>query len=271
LNLEGAFVMTIYENRIYKKCRSVYYVLLNLLYSKNGVPISINNYSFRFVPKYYRYYTRDYEHENFKFMARHVKTGMTCIDIGAHFGLFSIFLAKYFQCKVYSFEPTPYTQKILARNVALNHVENNIEIIPKAVTLKDDVRTFYIQERQEDVANSLIDYHHSNEHKMPYQVQVTSIDSFSREKKIDFIKIDAEGEELQVLIGGKNTIEKHRPLILLSLHRAAMDARGDTLKMVWDLLIKYDYTVYYENQKYNEEAFCNQPNMFDVALVPNKL
>lgn len=261
--------MSIYENRIYKKCRSVYYVLLNLLYSKKGVPISINNYSFRFVPKHYKYYTRDYEHENFRFMARHVKPGMTCIDIGAHFGLFSIFLARYFQCKVYSFEPTPYTQKILARNITLNHVENNVEIIPKAVSSKDGICTFYIQDFDGAVSNSLIDYHHSDEHKTPYKVKVTSIDSFSEGNKIDFIKIDAEGVELQVLIGGKNIIEKYRPIMLLSLHRAAMNGRGDTLKMIWDLLIKYDYTVYYENQQYGEEAFCNQPNMFDVALVPN--
>lgn len=263
--------MTIYENPLYKKCRTVYYILLNLLYSKNGMPISINNYSFRFVPKYYKYFPKNYERAAFKFAAQHLKPGMTCIDIGAHFGLFSILFAKYFQCKVYSFEPTPYTQKILARNITLNHVEPNIEIIPKAVSLKDDVCTFYIQDRQEDVANSLIDYHHSNEHKTPYRVQVTSIDSFAKDKQIDFIKIDAEGEELQVLIGGKNTIEKHRPKMLLSLHPAAMKARGDSLKMIWNLLKKYGYSIYDESRKYTEDTFCNNANMFDVSLITNKL
>jgi FkbM family methyltransferase len=236
---------------------------------KRGMPITINNHGFRFLPKYYRYYPKDYECENFKFMKNHVKKGMTCIDIGAHFGLFSIFLAKYYQCEVYSFEPTPYTLQILTRHIAFNKVESYITIVPKAVSEKDGVLNFYIQDTKGAVSNSLIDYHHSEEHKTACQMNVTSIDSFSGGKRIDLIKIDAEGEEYQVLIGGNNTIEKSRPIILLSLHRAAMMGRGTTLAMIWEIIKKYRYTVFYNNEKYDKEAFCNQANMFDVTLLPD--
>lgn len=262
--------MTMYDWPPYKTCRSFYYVILDLLYSKRGVPITINNYSFRFVPKHYRFYTADYEQYNVKLVVQHVKTGSTCIDIGAHFGFYSMLFAKYFQCKVYSFEPTPYTQKILARNIALNHLEDNIEIIPKAVSSKEAKAIFYIQEREWDVANSLVDYHHSNENKKPYEIQVTSIDNFSADKKIDLIKIDAEGEELQVLIGASKTIKKDKPIMLLALHPPAITARGDGLKMIWDLLASFDYSVISESLKISENVFCSTSNLFDVLLVPNK-
>ena len=58
--------------------------------------------------------------------------------------------------------------------------------------------------------------------------------------------------------------------MLLSLHPAAMKGRGDSLKMIWDLLIRYDYSVYNESRKYTEDTFCNNPNMFDVSLIPKK-
>ena len=195
---------------------------------------------------------------------------MTCIDIGAHFGLFSILFAKHFQCKVYSFEPTPFTQKIFSKNIILNHTETQIELIPKAVSSKDDICTFYIQDFDGAVSNSLIDYHHSDEHKTPYKVQVTSIDRFSAGKQIDFIKIDAEGEELQVLMGGKDIINKYKPKMLLSLHPDAIKGKGESLKMIWDLLINYEYSMSDGvNRKYSEELFCNNLKMFDVFLIPN--
>jgi FkbM family methyltransferase len=263
--------MTIYDWPPYKTCRSIYYVIVNLLYSRKGVPITINNYSFRFVPKHYRFYTSDYEQYNVKLVVQHVKKGSTCIDIGAHFGFYSMLLAKYFQCKVYSFEPTPYTQKVLARNIVLNHLEANVEIVPKAVSFKDDVCTFYIQEFNGAVSNSLIDYHHSDEHKTPYKVQVTSVDNFSVDKKIDFIKIDAEGEELQVLKGASKTIKKDKPKMLLALHPPAMKARGDSLKMIWDMLKMFEYFAYSESGEISQDAFCSNPNLFDVLLIPEKL
>ena len=49
-----------------------------------------------------------------------------------------------------------------------------------------------------------------------YEVKVTSVDVFVKEKgiKVDCIKIDAEGAELGVLKGASETISKGRPIIL---------------------------------------------------------
>ena len=52
--------------------------------------------------------------------------------------------------------------------------------------------------------------------------QLTTLDSFVKENgidKIDFIKIDVEGNEKFVLEGGKETLEKYRPLVYTELLR----------------------------------------------------
>jgi FkbM family methyltransferase len=240
-----------------------------MVYSPKGMPISINNYSFRFIPTYYRYFPKDYEQSNFRFFAQHLKEGMTCIDIGAHFGLMSILFAKYFGCTVYSFEPTPFTINILKKHIEFNNVQDKIEIIPKAVSSKEGVCTFYINDIQGANSNSLIDYNQGTQHRTPYKVQLTSIDNFLAGKKIDFIKIDAEGEELEVLKGGIQTIKKYRPKMLLALHPPAIAVRGQTLKQIWDLLLDYNYSVASESHNLNEKTFCSNNDLFDVYLIPN--
>jgi FkbM family methyltransferase len=261
--------MSMYNNPVYILFRAIYYQLLDLAFLKKGVPVLINNYSFRFIPKYYKYFPHDYEQANFRFFAQHLKKGMTCIDIGAHFGIMSILFAKYFGCTVYSFEPTPFTISILKKHIELNNVQDKVEIIPKAISSKDDVCTFYINDIEGANSNSLIDYNQGNQHRTPYKVQITSIDNFSANKKIDFIKIDAEGEEFEVLKGGIKTIKKYRPIMLLALHPPAIATRGQSLKQIWDLLHSYDYSVINENQKFNESTFCNNNDLFDVFLIPN--
>jgi FkbM family methyltransferase len=45
------------------------------------------------------------------------------------------------------------------------------------------------------------------------KIEVNKLDNFYFQKKIDFIKIDTEGHDLQVLKGGKKTIKKYKPIL----------------------------------------------------------
>jgi len=54
--------------------------------------------------------------------------------------------------------------------------------------------------------------------------------------QVDFIKIDVEGGELQVLQGGLETISRSRPLIVLEHGVGAADYYGTRPEMVYDLL-----------------------------------
>ena len=60
-------------------------------------------------------------------------------------------------------------------------------------------------------------------------IGVVSIDAFEFER-LDFVKIDVEGMELDVLEGGKQTIERHRPQMLIETIKTDRDALLERLR-----------------------------------------
>jgi hypothetical protein len=51
------------------------------------------------------------------------------------------------------------------------------------------------------------------------KIEVNKLDNFYFQKKIDFIKIDTEGHDLQVLKGGKKTIKKYKLILLIEYNK----------------------------------------------------
>ena len=74
------------------------------------------------------------------------------------------------------------------------------------------------------------------------QVQTISLDQFCQENHIvpDFLKIDVEGAEYDVLLGGSATIGKRKPMMLIELHHFDGDLAAN---LVPDLLSKWNYRV----------------------------
>jgi tRNA A58 N-methylase Trm61 len=69
------------------------------------------------------------------------REGDTVVDVGAHIGVFSIYLAKKFPfIKVYAVEPDPVNHNHLERNIELNRV-TNITVINKTVSEDGDNRS----------------------------------------------------------------------------------------------------------------------------------
>ena len=57
-------------------------------------------------------------------------------DIGANVGLYSVYAAKKHNCKIWAFEPSVFNLELLARNIYLNELTNNICIVPIALSDK---------------------------------------------------------------------------------------------------------------------------------------
>ncbi|MCB0284692.1 MAG: FkbM family methyltransferase [Calditrichaeota bacterium] len=250
--------------------RSVYYGLLDLITLKKGIKVRINNFEIRLPARYHKYFPKDYEKENFEFFQEHAKPGMTIIDIGAHFGVFSVYFQKITNGKVYAFEPTKSTFKVLNNTIRINKCSNKVFPYQEAIDNHSGTATFFISESIGGRGNTLVADSELGGTNKSYEVPVTSIDLFTAQKgiKVDFLKIDAEGAELGVLKGAEQTIKNDRPFILLSIHPEPIQSRGDTLKEIWDILMKYRYNILLEDRTLTENEFCSTQSLFDLQLLP---
>ena len=73
------------------------------------------------------------------------------------------------------------------------------------------------------------------------EIDVVTIDELTRGERVSLIKLDTEGEEENALEGGRNTIMRHKPKILLSAYHR-QDDYWKLLEKVWS--IRDDYALY---------------------------
>jgi len=222
--------------------------------------------------RYSRYFPQNYEHDNFEFLKQYCSEENVVIDIGAHIGLFAVRAAQLTgnNGKVYAFEPTPSTQRLLQKTIAINKMQDCIVPLNEAVADQDGETFFYISDNEGDNSNSLVGFK-VDRHLHKVHVKLTSIDNFVIDNKIaqiDFIKIDAEGFEYNVLLGCKNVLTALRPYGILSLHPLGIISNGNTLEGIYDFLETCNYDIIYKYSKMSKEKFCSQNDLFDVHILP---
>ena len=258
---------------MYNLLKKIYYKLLEIVTLGKGVRVKINGFILKLPTKYYRLFPSDYESSTFKFIKKHINKGDTIIDIGAHIGLYSVYFAKLTKGMVFSFEPTRETIEVLKRTIEINHC-SNVTVIDGAISDKRSRAVFYTSKTEEiATGNSLIEIATDKAYirEGEYQVELYSIDGFAEEHdlKIDFIKIDAEGVEWEVLMGASKTFLTDRPYASFGLHPFAYGDKKGMLTKIWEKLQEYKMSVQMEGREINRDEFCNNhSHVFDVELVP---
>ena len=133
------------------------------------------------------------------------------LDIGSHTGTFSISLSNYYK-KIYAFEPQKMTYYALCGGVALSNC-HNIECVNYAIGSQEQVGNCNLNIIREDGFGSTL-LEPINPIISQELVRVRTLDSFNF-TNIGFIKLNTEGNELNVLKGSLNTLkESNNPSIL---------------------------------------------------------
>jgi len=133
-----------------------------------------------------------------------------CIfDIGANLGNHTMYWSKNINAeKIYSFEPYKVNYEILCENIQ-NNALDNVRPIKQGVGATKGYTSIDIVDAGNLGATTL-----SKEVKAEGEIELIDIDSFCLEQGIDtvdFVKIDTEGYEENVLEGMKETIKAHHP------------------------------------------------------------
>jgi len=160
----------------------------------------------------------EFERAETRFVGRFLREGMTVLDVGAHHGLYTLLasVAVGPSGKVVAFEPSPREQKQLRDNVRLNRCRN-VRIEPVAVGSSRGRANLFLVQGSEDYCNSLRPPAVKAD-TVGVSVAVETLDDFLRENRIprvDFLKVDVEGGELEVLRGASKLLASElRPVIM---------------------------------------------------------
>src|SRR3972149_5157011 len=154
-----------------------------------------------------------YETELFK---RLVKKGMVVVDVGANVGYYTLLAARLVgdEGKVFAFEPDPYNYNLLCRNIEVNGYRNVIPV-QKAVFNKSGKMKLFLDKNNlggHSLSEANVDKGVST------TVETTSLDEYfeNTNHKIDVVKMDVQGSEMEVLNGMTNTINQNEKLEIIT-------------------------------------------------------
>lgn len=188
-------------------------------------------------------------HDNFEqgeqgFLLQFLRPGMTILDIGAHHGLYSLLASKKVSPggHVIAFEPSPRELRRLRRHLSLNR-RRNVQVEPLALGDTEETRELYVVLGQETGCNSLRPPAIS-EPVRKIRVPVTTIDRYIQRtgiQRVDFMKLDVEGAELEVLKGGTRLWSDFKPVVLCELADVRTEPWGYRSVAIYEFLVALSY------------------------------
>ncbi|MFC1772586.1 FkbM family methyltransferase [Pseudomonadota bacterium] len=159
----------------------------------------------------------DWFEDEMVFVRHFIKPGMKVVDIGANYGLYTLSIANIIgdSGKIWAFEPTESTSAFLKESISRNKFKN-IRLIQSGLSNRLGKAELFTSPNSE--LNSLsMDASPSNQHET---ISLLTLDYCMQKygwECIDFIKLDAEGEESNILEKGEKTLSFLSPLIMFEL------------------------------------------------------
>ena len=153
------------------------------------------------------------------------------VDVGANTGLYAVLAARARPgIDVHAFEPFPPVLEVLRSNVALNRPFAHVTVHPLAISDTAGPCTLHLPPPLGSIihTSASMDPDFNPPGGEVVSAQATTLDEFwfdGGQPRIGVVKIDTEGTEDQVLVGGRQLIERDRPLLIYELlPRARVDA-----------------------------------------------
>lgn len=153
-----------------------------------------------------------YESHELEIISKYFHPGRTFVDIGANVGNHTVYVARLLSpLNVIVIEPNPATFAIIKANIALNQLGSCVDLSHLGIGLSNTSARAFAMTPAGNLGGTRLEF---SEHG---SVRVVPGDAILSGHRIDFLKIDVEGMEIDVLDGLKETIAKQRPRIFIEV------------------------------------------------------
>jgi FkbM family methyltransferase len=220
-------------------------------YSKQSiVQVVAANFKFNLTPRFLSHYRDNgthYEPYSIKVFLKYCTEGAFVIDVGAHYGFYSLNAAKAVgkTGKVVSCEPITFNKFVLDKNIRDNHFDETITSLRTAVSNRVGTADFNITEASDNASF----YDHPNTKILEtVKVKSTTLDNLVKGMRPSIIKIDVEGHENEVLAGASEILGKKIP-IFFEFNPKCFDAAGHKPEEVLTTLKRAGYKLFLLDDK----------------------
>ena len=197
------------------------------------------------------------------------------LDVGAHAGQYAkIFSRLTPRGQVYAFEPGGYARSILRVALALN-LCNNVAILPIGLGAREGSEILTLPVKRPGSYGFGLAHFGPETRFETVAREAVAISTIERMvtllglARLDFIKADIEGWELQLIRGGRDAIQRFRPVVLLELNAPAVARAGDDLAAAFAEIAELGYRPFSLDASGALQPL-SEPRGGDIWWLPNE-
>lgn len=190
----------------------------------------------------------EWESRTTRLILSHLKPGMTFVDIGANLGYYSVLAAERVGAdgRVIAFEVNPRLYDILYTNLEINGFHGRSTCVNKAVFSANTELTFHFMAKHQGsgslyaTSQGAADY---NDTIVAQKVTAITLDDAIGDQPVDFIKMDIEGAEMDVLTAAERVFTSNPNLMAVIEFSPGFVNDAKKSARAWDLLADWGFDI----------------------------
>lgn len=202
-----------------------------------------------------------------KIVKERVKRASTVLDIGAMIGYYTLLFARLVgpKGKVFAFEPDPDNFALLKKNVLVNDYRNTV-LVQKAVSNETGKTRLYLSPYNKG-DHKIYD---SYDNRKSIEVETINLADYFKdhERKIDFIKIDAQGAEGAILQGMLPLLEKNKNVeIITEFWPPGLESFGTKPERFLKMLSEHGFSLHRINEREKKIEPVSVPELLEESRL----
>jgi protein O-GlcNAc transferase len=179
----------------------------------------------------------DWFEDEIKFLRRYLRKGMHVLDIGANCGLYALSMARAVgeNGHIVAVEPSSSSAEFLRAGVSVNGF-GNVDVVQSALSNRVGTAQLHLSENSELNALTVAGPISGSSEPVELKTLDVLVEEF-RLDQLDFVKMDAEGEEQRIIEGGRAFLRNQSPLIMYEIkagNALNLDLEADFFALGYD-------------------------------------